>query len=68
MKPGNWRERRVEVDQPFLLRAQHEGTNDPPIDPKLDSLCYYHLGSNRQRKVGSVGSKPAPDLNGLLLI
>ncbi|MTH96119.1 CRISPR-associated endonuclease Cas2 [Roseibium sp. RKSG952] len=38
------------------------------IDPKLDSLRYYYLGSNWQRKVEHVGAKPAADLGGVLII
>lgn len=37
------------------------------IDPKVDSLRYYHLGSNWQRKVDHVGAKPSVDLNGTLI-
>ena len=56
----------IELDpaQWTTLKARLEGI----IDPKLDSLRYYHLGSNWQRKVDHVGAKPATDLNGLLLI
>ncbi len=38
------------------------------IDAKLDSLRYYHLGANWQRRVNHVGAKPATDLNGTLII
>ncbi|MFN3076048.1 MAG: CRISPR-associated endonuclease Cas2 [Alphaproteobacteria bacterium] len=56
----------IEVDpaQWTLLKARLEDI----IDPKLDSLRYYHLGSNWQRRVDHVGAKPATDLNGLLIV
>lgn len=38
------------------------------IDPKHDSLRFYHLGRNWQHKVEHVGSKPAVDLNGPLIL
>lgn len=38
------------------------------IDPATDSLRYYHLGSNWQRKVEHVGAKPAADLGGTLIV
>lgn len=37
------------------------------INPDIDSLRYYYLGSNWQRRVEHVGAKPATDLNGPLL-
>ena len=37
------------------------------IDPAYDSLRFYHLGSNWQRRVEHVGAKPALDLNGPLI-
>lgn len=56
----------IEVDpaQWTTLKARLEGI----IEPKLDSLRYYHLGSNWQRRVDHVGAKPATDLNGPLII
>jgi len=38
------------------------------IDPKFDSLRYYFLGKHWERRVEHVGAKPAPDLNGPLII
>lgn len=38
------------------------------IDPRTDSLRYYHLGANGQRRVEHVGAKPAADLDGTLII
>lgn len=56
----------IELDpaQWALLRARLE----KEIDPKLDSLRYYYLGSNWQRRVEHVGAKIAVDLNGPLII
>ena len=38
------------------------------IKPDVDSLRYYYLGSNWQRRVEHVGAKPATDLNGPLIV
>lgn len=38
------------------------------IDPRHDSLRYYYLGANWQRRVEHVGAKPAVDLDGPLVI
>lgn len=38
------------------------------IDPKLDSLRYYHLGANWHRRVDHVGAKPTTDPEGPLVI
>lgn len=38
------------------------------IKPDIDSLRYYYLGANWQRRVEHVGAKPATDLNGPLII
>lgn len=56
----------IEVDpaQWTALKARLEGI----IDLKLDSLRYYYLGSNWQRRIDHVGAKPAADLNGLLIV
>jgi CRISPR-associated protein Cas2 len=56
----------IEVDpaQWTALRARLEAT----IDPKQDSLRYYFLGANWQRRVEHVGAKPADDLNGPLIV
>ncbi|MCC5857183.1 MAG: CRISPR-associated endonuclease Cas2 [Ectothiorhodospiraceae bacterium] len=37
------------------------------IDPELDSLRFYFLGSNWKRRVEHVGAKPVLDLSGPLL-
>jgi CRISPR-associated protein Cas2 len=56
----------IEVDpaQWAKLKARLEGT----IDPAHDSLRYYYLGSNWERRIEHVGAKPATDLNGPLII
>lgn len=56
----------IELDpaQWTRLRARLEAI----IDPQSDSLRYYFLGSNWERKVEHVGAKPATDLNGPLII
>lgn len=56
----------IEVDpaQWTALRARLEAI----IDPRQDSLRYYFLGANWQRRVEHVGAKPADDLNGPLIV
>lgn len=56
----------IEVDpaQWTRLKARLEAL----IDPATDSLRYYHLGSNWQRKIEHVGAKPAADLGGTLIV
>ena len=56
----------IEVDpaQWVKLKARLEGI----IKPEVDSLRYYYLGSNWQRRVEHVGAKPATDLNAPLII
>jgi len=38
------------------------------VDPNHDSLRYYYMGANWQRKVEHVGAKPTVDLNGPLIL
>ena len=38
------------------------------INPATDSLRFYHLGKNWQRRVEHVGAKPTLDLNGPLVL
>ena len=56
----------IEVDaaQWVKLKARLEAI----IDPKKDSLRYYRLGGNGQRRVEHVGAKPATDLGGTLIV
>ncbi len=37
------------------------------IDPECDSLRFYHLGANWERRVEHVGAKPALDMKGPLI-
>ena len=54
----------VEPAQWVRLKARLEKI----IDPSVDSLRYYHLGSNWERKVEHVGAKPSLDLTGPLIV
>ncbi len=56
----------IDVDpaQWAILRSRLEGL----IDPVVDSLRYYHLGTNWKRRVEHVGAKPALDLDGPLIV
>lgn len=56
----------IEVDpaQWAKLKARLESV----IRPEHDSLRYYYLGANWQRKVEHVGAKPTTDLNGPLIL
>ncbi|MXN67126.1 CRISPR-associated endonuclease Cas2 [Stappia sp. GBMRC 2046] len=54
----------VEPAQWTKLKARLEGI----IDADTDSLRYYYLGSNWQRRVEHVGAKPAADLGGTLIV
>ncbi len=56
----------IEVDpaQWTSLKARLEGI----IKPECDSLRYYYLGANGQRRVEHVGAKPAADLGGPLIV
>jgi CRISPR-associated protein Cas2 len=56
----------IEVDpaQWTALRAKLERL----IEPELDSLRYYFLGANWQRRVEHVGAKPSSDFGGPLIV
>jgi len=56
----------IEVDpaQWTKLKARLEGI----IRLEVDSLRYYYLGANWQKRVEHVGAKPASDLNGTLIV
>lgn len=56
----------IEVDpaQWIKMKTRLEGI----INPEVDSLRYYYLGANWQRRVEHVGAKPATDLNAPLII
>ena len=55
----------IEIDpaQWTMLKAKLESI----INPETDSLRYYYLGKNWQRKVEHIGAKPVIDLNDVLL-
>ncbi len=56
----------VEVDpaQWTRLRARLEGL----IDKRTDSLRFYFLGAQWERRIEHVGAKPAADLGGPLIV
>lgn len=54
----------VDPAQWIALRAELEDI----IDAGQDSLRFYHLGSNWQRRVEHIGAKPTQDLFGDQLI
>jgi CRISPR-associated protein Cas2 len=56
----------IEVDpaQWTLLKSRLESI----IDRERDSLRFYYLGANWQRRFEHVGAKPAADLNGPLIV
>ena len=56
----------VEVDQAqwVMLRNRLCGL----IDLEVDSLRFYFLGSNWQRRIEHIGAKKVPDLNGPLIL
>ena len=53
----------VDPAQFATLRQQLERQ----IDPRLDSLRYYFLGANWQRRVQHVGAKPGVDPEGTII-
>jgi CRISPR-associated protein Cas2 len=54
----------VDPAQWIALKARLEAI----INVDRDSLRYYYLGSNGQRRVEHVGAKPALDLGGALIV
>ncbi|HEY8355624.1 MAG TPA: CRISPR-associated endonuclease Cas2 [Methylophilaceae bacterium] len=54
---------RLDPAQWALLKSRLCGL----IDHELDSLRFYFLGSNWQRRIEHIGAKPVPDLNGPLI-
>lgn len=54
----------VEPAQWVSLKSQLERI----IDPKVDSLRYYYLGSNWKRRVEHIGAKPGIDMDEPLII
>jgi len=55
----------IEVDPAQWTQLRHRLSE--LIDPSRDSLRFYFLGSNWQRKVEHIGAKPTLDLNGPLV-
>lgn len=55
----------IEVDPAQWTQLKARLLNE--IDPTSDSLRFYFLGSNWQRRVEHVGAKPALDMNGPLV-
>lgn len=56
----------IEVDpaQWTKLKARLEAI----INPEVDSLRYYYLGANWNKRIEHVGAKPATDFNGTLIV
>jgi CRISPR-associated protein Cas2 len=55
---------KVDPAQWISLRSQLEAI----IDPRHDSLRYYHLGANWERRVEHVGAKPGFNVDGALIV
>lgn len=56
----------IEVDPAQWTKLKSRLTD--LIDPKHDSLRFYMLGANWERRVEHIGAKPTTDLNGPLII
>lgn len=56
----------IEVDPAQWIRFK--ARLEALIDTETDSLRYYYLGSNWQRKVEHVGARPAANLGGTLIV
>ncbi len=56
----------IEVDPAQWVSLKHN--LEEIINPNSDSLRYYYLGANWQRRVEHVGAKPSANLNGTLII
>ena len=56
----------IEVDPAQLVSLKSQLV--AIIAPELDSLRYYHLGANWERRIEHVGAKAPIDLNGPLII
>lgn len=55
---------KLEPAQLVALRARLEKI----IDPQYDSLRYYHLGNNWERRVDHVGAKASYNIDGPLIV
>lgn len=56
----------IEVDMAQWTKLKNDLINI--MDESLDSLRFYYLGDNWERRVEHVGAKAVLDLNGLLLL
>ncbi len=56
----------IEVDPAQWAALKHR--LETIIDVNSDSLRYYYLGANWQRRVEHIGAKPATDLGGTLIL
>ena len=56
----------IDVDQAKWVAIRSELCS--LIDPATDSLRFYYMGNNWQRRVEHVGAKAALDLNGPLIL
>ena len=45
-----------------------KNTLEKLIDEKTDSLRYYYLGANYQRRIEHIGAKPSYNVDGLLIV
>lgn len=55
---------KLDLAQMVELRARLEKI----INPEHDSLRYYHLGNNWERRVDHVGAKPTYNVEGPLIV
>lgn len=54
------------VEPAHWVQLKH--TLETIIDPKTDSLRYYYMGSQWERKVEHFGAKPSLDLEGPMIV
>ena len=56
----------IEVDMAQWTKLKNELID--VIDEEFDSLRFYYLGNNWERRVEHIGAKTVLDLNGLILL
>ena len=56
----------IEVDMAQWTKLKNDLV--AAMDESLDSLRFYYLGSNWERRIEHIGAKAVLDLNGLLLL
>ncbi|ALQ52128.1 CRISPR-associated endonuclease Cas2 [Nitrosomonas ureae] len=56
----------IEVDMAQWTKLKNELID--AIDEEFDSLRFYYLGNNWERRVEHIGAKTVLDLNGLILL